>query len=155
MILSSSGGAAGSQTMGTDASLSLNFLTKPALNCPLFRKQFGVKLFAQTQINLGVFGGALPLKTKLMHCVLSGSDVGKKIMILLFFYITKLQITCITCKTLSLQLLERGENDGLRTTGWRRKYDNTGQSFSGCGRGRSNMTSYCSENQNGLIIETV
>ncbi len=47
----SSGGAAGSWTMVTDPSLSFNFLTKPALNCPSFRKQSGVKWFAQPDIN--------------------------------------------------------------------------------------------------------
>ncbi len=36
---------------GSDPSLSFNFLTKPALNCPLFRKQSGVKWFAQPDIN--------------------------------------------------------------------------------------------------------
>ncbi len=36
---------------GSDPSLSLNFLTKPALNCPSFRKQSGVKWFAQPGIN--------------------------------------------------------------------------------------------------------
>ncbi len=34
-------------------------------------------------------------------------------MILMFFYITKLQNTCIAYKTWSLQLLEHGESDGL------------------------------------------
>ncbi len=33
------------------SSLSFNFLTKPALNCPSFRKQSGVKWFAQPGIN--------------------------------------------------------------------------------------------------------
>ncbi len=33
------------------SSLSFNFLTKPALNCPSFRKQSGVKWFAQPDIN--------------------------------------------------------------------------------------------------------
>ncbi len=37
--------------MGTDPSLSFNFLTKPALNCASFRKHAGVKLFAQADIN--------------------------------------------------------------------------------------------------------
>ncbi len=32
-------------------SILLNFLTKPALNCPSFRKQSGVKWFAQPGIN--------------------------------------------------------------------------------------------------------
>ncbi len=36
---------------GSDPSLSFNFLTKPALNCPSFRKQSGVKWFAQPGIN--------------------------------------------------------------------------------------------------------
>ncbi len=35
----------------SDPSLSFNFLTKPALNCPSFRKQSGVKWFAQPGIN--------------------------------------------------------------------------------------------------------
>ncbi len=35
----------------TDLSLSFNFLTKPALNCPSFRKQSRVKWFAQPDIN--------------------------------------------------------------------------------------------------------
>ncbi len=34
----------------SDPSLSFNFLTKPALNCP-FRKQSGVKWIAQPDIN--------------------------------------------------------------------------------------------------------
>ncbi len=51
MTITSSGGAAGSWTMVTDPSLSFNFLTKPALNCPSFRKQSGVKWFAQPDIN--------------------------------------------------------------------------------------------------------
>ncbi len=38
-------------TMGTDPSLSFNFLTKLALNFPSFRKQSGVKWFAQPDIN--------------------------------------------------------------------------------------------------------
>ncbi len=33
------------------SSLSFNFLTKPALNCPSFRKQSGVKWFKQPGIN--------------------------------------------------------------------------------------------------------
>ncbi len=37
--------------MDTDPSLSFNFLTKPALNCPSFRKQSGAKWFAQPDIN--------------------------------------------------------------------------------------------------------
>ncbi len=37
--------------MGTDLSLSFNFSTKPALNCPSFRKQSGVKIIC------GVFEG--------------------------------------------------------------------------------------------------
>ncbi len=53
--------------MGTDPSLSLNFLTKPALNCPSFRKHSGVIV------------GALPSKTKLIHCVLRGSDDRRKL----------------------------------------------------------------------------
>ncbi len=36
---------------GSDPSLSFNFLTKPALNCPSFRKQSEVKGFAQLGIN--------------------------------------------------------------------------------------------------------
>ncbi len=36
---------------GRDPSLSFNFLTKPALNCPSFRKQSGVKWFALPGIN--------------------------------------------------------------------------------------------------------
>ncbi len=36
---------------GSDLTLSFNFLTKPALNCPLFRKQSGVKWFTQPDIN--------------------------------------------------------------------------------------------------------
>ncbi len=70
------------------------------------------------------------------------------------FYI-QLQNTCIAYEALlSLQLLEHGENSRQRTTGWEWKYVNMEQSISGCGRGLSSM-SYCSENQNGLIIETV
>ncbi len=37
--------------MGTDPSLIFNFLTKPALDCPSFRKQSGVKLFVQPDVN--------------------------------------------------------------------------------------------------------
>ncbi len=51
MRLTSSGGADGSWTMDMDPSLSLNFKKKTALNCPSFRKQSGVKLFAQPDIN--------------------------------------------------------------------------------------------------------
>ncbi len=36
---------------GSDPSLSFNFLTKPALNCPSFRKQSGVKWFVLPGIN--------------------------------------------------------------------------------------------------------
>ncbi len=49
---------------------------------------------------------------------------------------------------LMLQLLQRRENERLHTTGWVQKYANRGQYISGHGRGLSNMTSYCSENQN-------
>ncbi len=55
----------------------------------------------------------------------------ENIKILMFFYITKLQNTCIVYKTLSLQLLEHGENDiQPDTTSW--IYANIGQYFRGC-----------------------
>ncbi len=65
----------------------------------------------------------------------------------------KLQKHCYET-LLSLHLLECGENARQRTTGWGWKYANTRQSVSSRGRSLSSMTSYNSENQNGLIIET-
>ncbi len=46
MRLTTSGSASGSRTMGTDPSLRFNILTKPALNCPSFRKKRNKKIYA-------------------------------------------------------------------------------------------------------------
>ncbi len=55
---------------------------------------------------------------------------------------------------MTLQLLERGENEGQRTTAEGGNYGNTGLSVSGRGRGLNNVTSYCLENQNDRSSET-
>ncbi len=92
-------------------------------------------------MNLGVFGGALPLKTKLIHCVFSGSDVR------MFFYI-QLQNTCIAYETLSIQLLEHGKMTGsvqLAEGGDMQIRDSTSVVMGGA----------WAENQNGLITEIV
>ncbi len=68
-----------------------------------------------------------------MHCVLSGSDVRRKLTLLCS---SISQNTCIAYKTLLLLLFERRENDDFVTM-LMPNYANTGQYIRGCGRGLS------------------
>ncbi len=68
--------------------------------------------------NLGVFVGTYHQNQKLIHCVLSGSDVWRKLGVLNYSTSNNKTPALLAYKTLlSLQLLERRENDRLRTTG--------------------------------------
>ncbi len=95
---------------------------------------------------------ALPLKTKPMYCVFSGSHVGRKL---------RLLFTLLNPTTKNLQCLRPCYcyslwSKWLTTYNcWGCKYANMGQSINGRGQGQSNMISYCSKNLNSLIIETV
>ncbi len=61
----------------------------------------------------------------------------------------------IACETLlTLQLLERGENEGQRTTAEGGNYSNAGLSINPRGPALRNVTSHCGENQNGRPSET-
>ncbi len=60
------------------------------------------------------------------------------------------QSTVISCETLlTLQLLERREHEGQRTTAESGNYSNAGLSINPRGPALRNMTSHCGENQNG------
>ncbi len=94
------------------------------------------------------FGGALLSKTKLIYCVLIGFHVWRKWRLIFTFksnYKTPALLTrhccCYSCSTAQTEV-----------TGWGQKYINMRQSVSG---GRLGLMPYCSENQKGLIIETV
>ncbi len=63
--------------MGSEPSLSFNFLTKHALNYFSFRKQRS-KVICANQIRCICWCSTIKIK-KGMHCVLSGSDVWRKL----------------------------------------------------------------------------
>ncbi len=110
--------------MGTDLSLSLNFLTKPELS--LIQKAVWNKIICADIHTFWCIRWCITIKNKTNALRPQWLWCREKINTLMFFYITKLQSTCIAYKTLWLQLLKRGENDGLLTTGWGWKICYTG-----------------------------
>ncbi len=84
---------------------------------------------------------------RLIHCVLSGSDVWRKLGLLYSPTSNNKTPALLTtyCCCYSCSSAEK-MTDFLQLAEIGRKYANTGQYVSGRGRGLSNMTSYCLDN---------